>query len=244
VTRQLPLNIDFRPSASFSTFFAGSNAEAVSSVQALASGHGEHYLYLWGRAGVGKTHLLQAACQELRSAQRGVAYVPLTEARELSPELLDGLEQTALICLDDLQAVSGNGAWELAIFSLFNRCRDAASNLLVSASQSLAQLPLCLADLQSRLAWGPTYHLMALTDAELPDALGELARHRGLELPAETVEYLLRRCPRDLRTLQELLEHLDRSSLAAQSRLTVPFVRNALQTLAQRPECPADRATG
>ncbi len=245
MTRQLPLAIEFRPSASFGTFFAGAkNQEAANSVQALTSGRGERYLYLWGRADVGKTHLLQAACGELHSAQQSVAYVPLAEAQDLAPEMLDGLEHMALICLDDLQAVSGDGAWEQAIFSLFNHCRDAGSRLLVAGNQPVAELPLGLADLQSRLTWGPAYHLASLSAGELPLALREMARHRRLELPAETAEYLLRRYPRDLRSLQGLLEHLDQTSLAAQRRLTVPFVREALQSLAHPAAHAPDRAAG
>jgi DnaA family protein len=55
------------------------------------------------------------------------------------------------------------------------------------------------------------------------------AQQRGLELPAETLDYLMKRMPRDLRSLFELLDELDEASLVAQRRLTVPFIRDALE---------------
>jgi len=54
------------------------------------------------------------------------------------------------------------------------------------------------------------------------------ARHRGLELPEETAQYLLRRLPRDMATLYDWLDLLDVAALAAKRRLTVPFVREVL----------------
>ena len=68
-----------------------------------------------------------------------------------------------------------------------------------------------------------------LPDAELLPALTRLAAERGLRLPADSAQYILRRCPRDLGYLQGLLERLDRASLAAQRRLTLPFVREQLR---------------
>ena len=55
------------------------------------------------------------------------------------------------------------------------------------------------------------------------------ARLRGLELPDETWQWLQRRLPRDMRSLYELLDTLDEAALAAQRRLTVPFIRDVLR---------------
>ena len=64
-------------------------------------------------------------------------------------------------------------------------------------------------------------------------ALRSRAAQRGLELPEETAEYLLRRMPRDLASLYGVLDKLDEASLMAQRRLTVPFIRDVLETLAK-----------
>jgi DnaA family protein len=64
-------------------------------------------------------------------------------------------------------------------------------------------------------------------------ALRLRAAQRGLELPPETLDYLLRRMPRDLASLLTMFDRLDEASLMAQRRLTVPFIRDALEMLAK-----------
>ena len=229
MSRQLALGLALQPALSFDSFIPGPNGEALDAVQRLAAGAGEPYLYLWGASGVGKSHLLQAACAAVHAPERPVAYLPLAQALSFGPELLQDLETMALVCLDDLQCLAGQAHWEEALFDLYNRIRDVDAGLLVSADRPLAQLPTRLPDLASRLAWGPSYQLQPLPDAELLPALTRLAAERGLRLPADSARYFLRRCPRNLGYLQGLLERLDNASLAAQRRLTLPFVREQLR---------------
>jgi len=59
-------------------------------------------------------------------------------------------------------------------------------------------------------------------------ALRLRAQQRGFELPDETARYLQRRLPRDLRSLFAVLDELDAAALAAQRRLTVPFIKDVL----------------
>ena len=94
--------------------------------------------------------------------------------------------------------------------------------------QAPAALPFGLADLASRLAASEVHRLQPLAESEQAQALRRRARHRGLELPEETPAYLTRRAPRDFSALCRLLDELDTESLAAQRRLTVPFVRDWL----------------
>src|SRR5690606_24248638 len=54
------------------------------------------------------------------------------------------------------------------------------------------------------------------------------ARRRGWALEEPALEWLLRRVGRDLGGLTALLDRLDRASLAAQRRITVPFLRQVL----------------
>jgi DnaA family protein len=75
------------------------------------------------------------------------------------------------------------------------------------------------------------YQLRDLDEAGRIEALRLRAAQRGLQLPQETSEYLLRRVPRDLPSLFEVLDHLDEASLIAQRRLTIPFIREALEKL-------------
>ena len=69
-----------------------------------------------------------------------------------------------------------------------------------------------------------------LDEAEQQAALTLRARLRGVELPEETLRWLQRRFPRDMRSLYGLLDTLDEAALAAQRRLTIPFIREVLRS--------------
>jgi DnaA family protein len=92
-----------------------------------------------------------------------------------------------------------------------------------------------LPDLASRAAGAVGYGLQSLSDEDQVEALLRHAAHRGLELDAAAARFLQTRLPRDMSVLCGWLERLDRASLAAQRRLTLPFVREFLGS-------PADAA--
>ena len=86
-----------------------------------------------------------------------------------------------------------------------------------------------LDDWRSRAAACVVYQVKELDEAGRAEALKLRAEQRGLKLPDETLDYLMKRMPRDLRSLLEILDELDEASLAAQRRLTIPFIRAALE---------------
>ena len=221
---QLPLGIGLRDSATFDNFFAGPNTEVVLQIEK----GDEPFLFLWGGAGSGRSHLLQAACHRMSGGTGGAVYLPLAETVELAPEMLEGLETMALVTVDDLQQVAGQPEWELGLFHLYNRARESGCQIVMAADAPPGALDVSLPDLQSRLGWGPVYQLLPLADPDKRIALQLRARRRGMELPDEVANYILRRSSRDLHSLFAVLEDLDRASLAAQRRLTVPFVREQL----------------
>lgn len=227
---QLPLGVRLRDGATFANYHAGANREAVALLQATVDGAEQPCVFLWGPPGTGKTHLLHAAAHHAAARPAAVAYLPFAERAALTPALLDGLEQLPLVALDDLDAIAGDAAWETAVFHLYNRVREAGGQLIAAARANPASLALGLADLRSRLAWGPVIQLYALDDADKAEALRLKARQRGLELPTEVAALLLRRCRRDMAALFAVLDELDHASLAAQRRLTVPFVKSVLDS--------------
>jgi DnaA family protein len=225
---QLVLGLQLRDSARFSNFVAGSNKELLGKLQQLATLASCGQLLCWGQPGTGKTHLLQAVCHQVTEENRTAAYLSLDDTTGLPAGLLEGWENHALVCLDNIQAIAGQADWEEAVFHLYNRLHDRQHSLVVSASLAPAQLPLALLDLRSRLGAGLVYQLESLNDQQSLEALQLRARLRGLELPDDTGRYLLKRMPRDLPALMELLEQLDAASLAAQRRLTIPFTKTVL----------------
>ena len=228
VHEQIPLRFTWREGVSFENYLLAGNEESVHALKQAATGGEEQFLFLWGSAGSGKSHLLQAACQATADAQRTVAYLPLAELVNYSCEVFEGLEQMSLVCIDDLQCIAGRADWEEALFHLYNRMRDAGSTLLVTATSSPAALAVQLPDLQSRLTWGPVFQLQELDDAEKIAALRLRAMGRGFDLPDEVAQYLIRRSPRDMDSLFALLDRLDEASLVQQRKLTIPFVRDLI----------------
>ena len=225
---QLPLGISLAPGATFESYFAGPNTFAVGALEAAADGRGERQLLLAGEAGLGKTHLLQAACHRAGARGARCAYLPLDGALGGHVEVLDGLEALDLVALDGLEHVVGQADWEQGLFGLINQAREHGRCLLFAANAAPAALGVGLADLASRLAWGPVLRLEALDETQRRDALIARAAVLGLELSAQVATYLLRHYPRDLASQLAQLDTLDRASLARGRRLTVPFVKEVL----------------
>lgn len=224
---QLTLNVGLRDETTRDNFLplAGS-APALSAVSELISGLGDKYLYVYGPADSGKSHLLQSACHELTGE---AVYLPLAELSGYpADELLSGMEGLQLICLDDVEAVVGDSQWEQALFHLFNRASAQGCRLLFAANAAPRHLSLQLEDLRSRLSWGLVYQLSRPTDTELADILVFRAERRGLNLAPETASYIVNRAPRALGELLSLLDSLDQASLREQRALSIPFVKSAL----------------
>jgi len=226
--QQLPLGVQLEVSSRFETFRAGRNLAAVGELCALRRQPGQPALWLCGPSGIGKTHLLQATC--VRVSERGGAatYVPLARGSSIGPALLAGFEQLDAVLLDDLDRLAGDEAWERALFNLYNDLQEQGGRMIVSAQRQPALVRFGLPDLASRLAAASVHVLRPLPEEDQAEALLARAAARGLEIPAETLSYLLHRAPRDFGALCRLLDELDSASLAPRRRLTVPLAREVL----------------
>lgn len=228
MSTQLTLGLRLRENARFDNFVAGPNQAALAAAQACAAGDEPSLLFLWGAPGSGRSHLLQAACHGAADHARSVAYVPLDGEHALAPAMLQGMEDVALVCIDDIGAVAGMNEWQRALFGLINGVIERHGSLMVAAAAPPAECGLTLPDLQSRLSLSAVFQLHGLDDAEKLAVLQGRAAARGFELSRDAGQYLLRHSRRDMPALLALLDQLDRESLAAQRRLTVPFVREVL----------------
>lgn len=227
-TGQLSLGIGLRDDATFANFLPRGNATAVATLQDQLEPGGESFIYLWGASSSGRSHLLQAACHAAGARDRRALYLPLKDLGHFPPHMLEDIERLDLVAIDDLERVIGRRRWEEALFHSFNRLRDANKRLVIGASAAPRQLGVALADLASRLSWGTTFHLAPLDDQGRFEALKLRAQTRGLPLSDEVTRYILHRGPRRLNELFGLLERLDRASLSAQRKVTIPFVKQTL----------------
>lgn len=222
---QLPLRLTPQQLFRFDNFYFN-HAELKPALTELCQSEQMSFVYLWGEPSSGKSHLLLAVIEN--TALRSL-YLPLADlVNSASPDILSSLEELDLLCIDDLQAIAGLKEWEEALFHCFNRLQLSGCKLLIAAQQNPATVALSLPDLRSRLATGLVYQLDALNDDDKLHALILQAQSRGLEMSEEVANYLLRHHSRDMSVLISLLMRLDKASMVAKRRLTIPFIRQTL----------------
>ena len=169
---------------------------------------------LWGEAGCGKSHLLQAAVGQARAA--GPSAICLCRA----------VPQAVQVgAVDDVEALDRTG--QIDLFALYNRQRENGGVLLVSGTQSPVHLRL-RDDLRTRLAWGLVYQVQALNDTEKSRALEQHALARGFTLPPDVTHYLLRHGRRDLPSLLAVLDALDAQCRREKRQPTVPLLKEVM----------------
>jgi DnaA regulatory inactivator Hda len=213
--RQLTLDLVQPLKPTLENFVVGRNAEAVAALRGALEGRGERFVYLWGAAGAGRSHLLQSLAA--RGARHGGEFVAVP-----------AFDPTVLVyAADDVDRY--DEVQQQRLFVLLNEVRSHPEARLVAAGNAApAQLAL-RDDIRTRLAWGLVYHLHALTDEEKSQALLAHGASRGLALAPDVVAFLLSRLPRDMRTLTAVLDALDTHALAQQRALTVPLIREWLR---------------
>ncbi|HSN23788.1 MAG TPA: DnaA regulatory inactivator Hda [Methylomicrobium sp.] len=229
MAKQLPLQFVFRADQTFEDFFPGANLAVITHLQHCIGGVGESFIFLWGQKGLGKSHLLHAACHAAQQAGQSTFYFDLNQTNQSSPDLLQGLEDAELVCLDNVDGITGKTDWEMALFNFFNRNRDEKHKLIISAAVSPKELPMHLPDLKTRLNWGLSLKIQTPDDEGRIAALIYKARRMGLNISPQAGRFLLTHVNRDMASLWELLDRLDQASLSAQRKLTVPFLKQILE---------------
>lgn len=228
MNKQLALAIKLNEEATLADFNWDNNELLHQQIKLMLSFQEERILYLWGPHGCGKSHMLQACCQALNPTESSI-YLPLTLLKEWGPQTIEGVEDQTLICIDDIHTIAHNPAWEEALFHLYNHIKDGEKSLLIiSGNQPPATLDIDLADLRSRLGWGLVIQINELSDEEKINTLKLHALKRGFDLPESVGQFLLNRCSRNMYDLHQLLNRLDDASLAAQRKITIPFVKEIL----------------
>ncbi len=223
--QQLILNIRQSLSFDFASYIPGGNAQVLERLKQVAQGDQTGFYFIWGPSGVGKSHLLQAACQQAHDVQLGSIYLCAEQLVQLEPEALEQLEQYPLVALDNIEVLAGDTRWEEALFHLYNRIMLFEHALVISSEQSPQSLDITLPDLKSRLKAGETYHLKLLDDTQKITYLHAAARQRGFSLGKDVAEFILQRAARDVHSLTWIIDQLDQISLSEHRQVTIPLVK-------------------
>jgi DnaA family protein len=228
MSAQLPLALRWPAHQRFEEFMPGSNAEGIDLLRDLARGNGESRIYLSGASGSGKTHLLIATCAEAGGHGRSAQYLDLAKLAIPHAEVIRRFGGSDLLAIDNVDAIAGMAEAEHALFDLYNRCSAERTQLVFAARAQAAALGFMLPDLVSRLSACTHWQLRALDEAGRRAALRDRAAQRGIELDVAVLDWMFARKVRDLGALTRLLDRIDHAALAAQRRVTVPFLRQLL----------------
>jgi DnaA family protein len=228
MSSQLPLVLRWPAQQRFETWVAGDNAAALAQLRQAAETPDKDWVFTSGPAGSGKTHLLIAACAAANEHGRSAQYLALKKLPADRAAAIRAFGGSDLLALDDVGAIAGDRDAEHALFDLYNRGKAEKSTLLFAASTPPGQLGIGLPDLVSRLSACTQATLKPLDDNARRQAVRQRAQLRGLMLDDAVLDWLFARTQRDLGSLTALIERLDRESLAAKRRITVPFLRKLL----------------
>lgn len=226
--KQLLLDLNKTDPPTLENFIPGNNTELLHALKNLIAGRQkDRFLYLWGQAGSGRSHLLQAVTDVFLQQHQQATYIDcaLTDKFSFSATM-------ACVAVDNVERLDAPG--QIKLFNLYNRIYENNQGIfLASGTAPPAQLDL-RPDLTTRLGWGLVYQVHELADENKIEVMKGHAKRCGFELSQEICDYLLKHAQRDLPSLIKLINALDRFSLARQRPVTLPLLRELLQSASSR----------
>ncbi|MCK5917783.1 MAG: DnaA regulatory inactivator Hda [Cocleimonas sp.] len=234
MSKQLTLNIALRDGLRFSSFYYNDkNSQLYFILKAFSEASqqiGIQQIFLWGGTQSGKSHLLQACCYQLAEQGLHASYLPLNELSLYGTQILSGLHNSNLIVIDDIDIVLGDKNWEEALLNLINQAYSSQQRLLFSAKSNPRDIKCRLPRLSSRLIGGSSYQLKVLSSEEKPQLFRFKAQQRGFNLDDRVIDYIYKHYLQDTDSLLEILDQLDQESLRQKARVTIPFVKQVIES--------------
>ncbi len=229
----------------FENFVVGqSNRFAWAAAMAVAEKPGAHYnpLFIYGGAGLGKTHLLHAVGQHALELDPGqtVRYVT---SENFFNEFIDGIRRkrmdsfkgryrtTDVLLLDDVQFFEGKEQILEEFFHTFNSLYESGKQMVISSDRHPKSLSTLEDRLRSRFEWG------LLTDIQPPDVETRLAILRKnadfapTPVPVEVLELIAARVSDNIRELEGALTRVTAYAALTGQAVTLEMARDVLRDL-------------
>jgi chromosomal replication initiator protein len=212
-------NAGLNPRYTFETFVKGaSNQFALAAALRVAETPGRSYnpLFIYGSAGLGKTHLLHAIGHYVHHHYQHdlVRYV---STETFLNEYVDGIRTNTIanfkrryrdidvLLIDDIQFMEGKEGLQEEFFHTFNSLHGANKQIIISSDRMPDAIPTLEERLRGRFKWG------LITDIQPPDLETRLAILRNKAerdhspVPAETLELIASRITTNIRALEGAL---------------------------------------
>ena len=217
-----------RSDAFFSNFYAPGSLKMVkdSLIAQVKGNNGFAAIYLCGIHGAGKSHLLQATCNLAEEQGKTSLFLPLREIMAFTPsEILENAGDADVVCLDDVDLVAGNPAWEEALFHLYNQCQLAGHVMIMSGSVTVNDMSCYLPDWKTRLTSCLVMPLRPMDEDDKAGFVSFCAQHTGMQISESCIQFIISHGGRSAAELVKVVERLDRESLVAGRKITVPFIK-------------------
>lgn len=243
-------NFTFNPRYTFETFVVGSsNRLAHAASLAVAENPAKAYnpLFLYGRVGLGKTHLLRSIGNAAFQRGLNVLYV---SSEEFTNDLIhairthstqafrDKYRRTDFLLIDDIQFIAGKESTQEEFFHTFNTLHGQNKQIVITSDRSPKGLMTLEERLRSRFEWG------LIADIQSPDYETRLAILRtnaerlGRSVAPEVLETIARRMQSNIRELEGALNRIVAYAYLRGIPLTADVVDSALADLVPEPAAP------
>ena len=226
--RQLALQIQINERASLNNFFVSKkNNKTIQILKNILLGSDKGVQIFIDDLGCnGKSYLLQAICNDFSNSNNSSIYIPMQEAINLDPSILEGVSELNLICIDDIDLINKRRDWEIALFNLINECYEKECFLLLSGSiNKLEAIP----DLVSRIKKMETLRLEAINDDELLEATKAISKNLNMEISDKNMNYLINNSKRDIKTIFRTLSQLEKESLERKKSIGLNLIKEVIQ---------------
>ena len=230
---------------SFENFVVGpSNRFAWAAAMAVAEQPGEHYnpLFVYGGAGLGKTHLLNAIGQHAVELYPGLV-VQYVSSETFFSQFIDGIRRkrmddfkhryrtTDILLLDDVQFFEGKEQILEEFFHTFNTLYESGKQMVISSDRPPRNLASLEDRLRSRFEWG------LLTDIQPPDVetrLAILKRNADFSptpVPSEVLQFIAGVVSDNIRELEGSLTRVTAYASLTGQLIDLPMAERVLQDL-------------
>ena len=226
---QFPLQLEIQSNQGFDAFLPASNQEVVARLKQFADSGNENQIFLYGAQGQGKSHLLQACCQLAYQKDMNSFYYPFNARNLPTLAMFEGLENVKLVCFDDIDQIAGYLDWEQTLSNFLNQHLDNHNLLLLASRKMPEEMDLKLPDLKKRLNSCIFLKLDPLTEDEIIEALIHKANYMGITISYKVGRFLVTHYASDMPSMWVLLSQLDKATLSAQRKLTIPFLKQILE---------------
>ena len=228
----------------FETFVVGSsNKFAHAAAIAVANNPGKAYnpLFIYGNSGLGKTHLLNAICNEI-SKSNPSANIVSTKGETFTNELIEHLKLSKMdlfhekyrnsdvLLVDDIQFIGGKETTQEEFFHTFNELTDAGKQIVLTSDRPPKEIARLDERLRTRFEWG------LLADIQPPDIetrmiiIERKADSLGLKLKDDVVLYIAEKLKNNIRQLEGAVKRM-KASIDLGAPANIATAQNAIKDI-------------